>query len=548
LNRDACWIAAGDITACPTGTGNGTVASGAWSRFSYAPDRSRFNQVSGSGSSVETTVYVGSLFEKEVAKTGSTETSVKYIHYIRGAGRVVAELARVVPAGGSASDTTEYWHRDHLGSIVARTDGTGTVAKRCDYDTWGMPLGCSGDKRGYTGHEHLAGLGLIHMNGRVYDPEIGRFLSPDPFVQFPESTQGYNRYAYVNNHPLSYNDPSGHWIQFAMIAFSTIRGYQQGGSAGAVNGFVLSVGSAAVASGIGAHFAKAAEANAAVLDAPFAEEIAAGLRPATDPFLSSGQFLAKAALHGVAQGAISRAGGGRFSDGFLGAVASSMSEGLLDGMPNGVGQAVAAAVIGGSISVIGGGKFANGAITAAFVNVFNKQGHDTWETLSPEEQNELVARAQAQLTVNPVENATTLTTRHVPAAPTPDGTFCPDGSCRDGRPHYGADLIAPVGTPVRSAGASRSAEAKLNVPGLGMTIYAYYPDSVEVRYAHLSEVNGIPLDGPRMRPGPGAGQTIGKAGMTGTSVSPKQVPHLHVEVLVDNIRIPPERVFNWSKK
>jgi RHS repeat-associated protein len=58
--------------------------------------------------------------------------------------------------------------------------------------------------RGFTLHEHIDHVGLIHMGGQVYDPEIGRFLSPDPFVQFPASTQGFNRYAYVGNNPLSY--------------------------------------------------------------------------------------------------------------------------------------------------------------------------------------------------------------------------------------------------------------------------------------------------------------------------------------------------------
>ncbi|MCF6348258.1 MAG: hypothetical protein L3J20_08165 [Flavobacteriaceae bacterium] len=37
--------------------------------------------------------------------------------------------------------------------------------------------------RGYTGHEHLLGVDLIHMNGRLYDPLLHRFLAPDNFVQ-----------------------------------------------------------------------------------------------------------------------------------------------------------------------------------------------------------------------------------------------------------------------------------------------------------------------------------------------------------------------------
>ena len=63
--------------------------------------------------------------------------------------------------------------------------------------------------RGYTGHEMLDGLGLVHMNGRIYDPLLGRFLSADLIVDGPASLQGYNRYSYVKNNPLSFTDPSG---------------------------------------------------------------------------------------------------------------------------------------------------------------------------------------------------------------------------------------------------------------------------------------------------------------------------------------------------
>ena len=64
--------------------------------------------------------------------------------------------------------------------------------------------------RGYTGHEHMDGFGLINMNGRMYDPVIGRVLSPDPFVSSATSTQSYNRYSYCLNNPLRYTDPTGY--------------------------------------------------------------------------------------------------------------------------------------------------------------------------------------------------------------------------------------------------------------------------------------------------------------------------------------------------
>jgi RHS repeat-associated protein len=64
-------------------------------------------------------------------------------------------------------------------------------------------------KPGYTGHEMLDDVGIIHMNGRIYDPELARFLSPDPVLQDPSNTQNYACYAYVFNNPLSNTDPTG---------------------------------------------------------------------------------------------------------------------------------------------------------------------------------------------------------------------------------------------------------------------------------------------------------------------------------------------------
>ena len=89
------------------------------------------------------------------------------------------------------------------------------------YDTWGRrriaqdwtytldgrtPI----TDRGYCMHEHLDNFALINMNGRMYDPAVGQFLSPDPFVQAPQNTQNYNRYSYCLNNPLKYIDPSGY--------------------------------------------------------------------------------------------------------------------------------------------------------------------------------------------------------------------------------------------------------------------------------------------------------------------------------------------------
>jgi RHS repeat-associated protein len=62
-------------------------------------------------------------------------------------------------------------------------------------------------------HEHLDEMGLVHMNGRIYDPLIGRFMSADPIIQAPSMLQSHNRYAYVMNNPLNLTDPSGYsWL------------------------------------------------------------------------------------------------------------------------------------------------------------------------------------------------------------------------------------------------------------------------------------------------------------------------------------------------
>jgi RHS repeat-associated protein len=86
------------------------------------------------------------------------------------------------------------------------------------YDAWGQRRVAStwqagavttSEHRGYTGHEHLDDIGVIHMNGRIYSPSLGRVLSPDPVTQAPQNGQNYNRYTYVFNNPLRYTDPSG---------------------------------------------------------------------------------------------------------------------------------------------------------------------------------------------------------------------------------------------------------------------------------------------------------------------------------------------------
>ena len=117
---------------------------------------------------------------------------------------------------------TRYFHTDHLGSISAVTNAAGNVVERFSYDAWGKRRAITGldasgivstsTKHGFTGHESLDSIGLVHMNGRVYDPVVGRFVSADPHIDGVNDLQGYNTYSYVKNNPLSFTDLTGFYI------------------------------------------------------------------------------------------------------------------------------------------------------------------------------------------------------------------------------------------------------------------------------------------------------------------------------------------------
>ncbi len=79
---------------------------------------------------------------------------------------------------------------------------------------------------GYTFHEHYDHLGLINMNGRVYDPVVGRFLSVDPVVGNPLSAQDYNGYSYCANNPMKYTDPSGYTYLSVMLERGGVFAYR----------------------------------------------------------------------------------------------------------------------------------------------------------------------------------------------------------------------------------------------------------------------------------------------------------------------------------
>ena len=174
----------------------------------------------------------GGLFERRIV--GGEKTNV---FYIEADGRPVAQITRVVAADGSAQETVQYLHEDHLQSIEAVTSEYQQVIARHKYDPFGARIGnaAPGIRIGFDGLEHDDELGLINMNGRVYDPKQARFLTSDPVVPDPLQSQHFNRYAFVANSPLNWRDPSGfdytYWTNEGPNETTTHYVYEDGSSA-----------------------------------------------------------------------------------------------------------------------------------------------------------------------------------------------------------------------------------------------------------------------------------------------------------------------------
>ncbi|WP_444889448.1 RHS repeat-associated core domain-containing protein [Microbulbifer sp. DLAB2-AA] len=346
--------------------------------FKYGPSRSRYFRIDTDNSGgVTETRYIGSV-EKITKPNGDREIK----RYLPGGTLVTMS---VESSGGGTSRETQYLHKDHLGSLDVITNSQGEISGSSvgnqhlySFDVWGqrrngldwsvlLEQELSGfdtgiTTRGYTGHEMLDQVGLIHMNGRIYDPKLGRFLQADPFIQAATDSQIFNRYSYVRNNPLNATDPSGYFVFTlgAMLYIAVAEGikwYAVGlimGAAGFVDAMMQ-----------GASFKDALKAGfiQGVSAAAFAA-IVQGVIPGID---SAGvQVLAS----GVVGGITSVLQGGKFGHGFVSAgIGAAVAPGLkleANGGWANVGKAVARITIAGTVSKATGGKFASGAAYAAF--------------------------------------------------------------------------------------------------------------------------------------------------------------------------------------
>ena len=219
------YNAANQATRITIGSSASTSSPAARDEYWYGPDGERLARKaswSGGGLKVSWVGYIPGVSMERVYPVHDGSTS--YRDKMMPSENV---LLRYVVQGGSSSVHTQYLHRDHLGSVESVTSGTSEI-RSLAYDAFGARRSSNWSKditsgeladvqldldvytqHGYTDHEHLDRTGLIHMKGRIYDPEIGRFLQPDPFVQAPSYSQSHNRYVYTFNSPLSYTDPTG---------------------------------------------------------------------------------------------------------------------------------------------------------------------------------------------------------------------------------------------------------------------------------------------------------------------------------------------------
>ncbi len=168
----------------------------------YGPDQERWTTyLSKDGNFVRSTVYAGDY--EQVTERGI----IREYHYLDG---------NVIFVRENSSIWKPYLaFTDNLGSILSVFDEEGRKVFDASYDAWGKQTITQNDiglYRGYTGHEMLNEYDIINMNGRLYDPVIGRFFSSDNYVQMPFNSQNFNRYSYCLNNPLKYTDPSGEWF------------------------------------------------------------------------------------------------------------------------------------------------------------------------------------------------------------------------------------------------------------------------------------------------------------------------------------------------
>jgi RHS repeat-associated protein len=369
--------------------------NGSSSQFNYDSSHQRWKQVANYAGTTETVHYIGGLLQVVTRGTNPTE----YRHQIP-AGSGTAVYTR--RSDGTAG--TYYATSDHLGSADLVMDSNANVLVRESFSPFGARRGSnwqsiptpqdysaiqSSTRQGFTGHEMLDSVGLIHMNGRVYDPTLGRFLSADSVIQSLGATQSVNPYSYAWNDPLRYTDPSGHSLLGAIVglvaaiiaiylmqpAYFAAIGGTLNASTAVVAGFVGGFVSAAISTG---NFEAAYTAGiiGAVTAGLF---YAAGFVGSTSgsPWEITENVLAHAAVGCLSAAASSgNCGKGAVSAAIADAATPHIIKFPSLGQWSGAPEAAEAGLIGGVVARIEGGKFTDGFSVGAAGYLFNQLAHN----------------------------------------------------------------------------------------------------------------------------------------------------------------------------
>lgn len=400
LNRTIAWTSYNKPASITQGTR--TIS------FQDDTEHQRFKQVTPEG----TTLYIAGFgVLAEVTNPGTA--SQKWTDYLAVGNAKVGMRTLQTP---SETLTTRYFHTDHLGSISVITDENAMVVERLSYDAWGKRRNPNGtddttgsitsqSTRGFTGEEQLSVAGLVHLNGRVYDPLLARFTSADPTVTDPMNMQGWNRYSYVGNDPLAFTDPNGFsWLSnfFHSVGkfFTSIGNFIKNNIMAIaqiaitvaltplIGPYLAAFAGSAIVTGIsGGSLSQALKAGLIAGASAFAFAVVGGLTNVVatgnpesfslfehvQPKFGTAEYAFNVAGHAAVGCASSVASGGSCQSGALAGGVSAAVAPAMVGM-SGAQRLIASTVIGGAASVAGGGKFANGAITGAFGYLFNELG------------------------------------------------------------------------------------------------------------------------------------------------------------------------------
>ena len=193
-------------------------------RYLYDADDRRLATLKPSGAERWTVRDEEGLVVKEYDRNNSDQNLRKVREYVYG-GRLLGAYYSEPAQGGGSTVETRHYHLDHLGNLRMITDPTGAVVSEHDYYAYGQEISPNqGDQKQefhkFTGQERDA-ADRDYFKARYYQPMEGRFLSPDPVDGNQKQPQSWNRYAYGNNNPLRYTDPSGE-TAFLTIPFEIL--------------------------------------------------------------------------------------------------------------------------------------------------------------------------------------------------------------------------------------------------------------------------------------------------------------------------------------